>query len=119
MRLRDNFFVSCLRKRVFTFPFLEGGASEDELVGTPTCDFLSARDGSNAAANAHFHSKVFARSGAQFANKFIVLTFTDGGIEIDDVQPGIFLEFLKQTEDIGDSQFAFASVHQLDRLTAL
>jgi hypothetical protein len=49
----------------------------------------------------------------------VICAFSHRGIEIDYVQPFIFFESLQQAEDVGDSQFTPASVHQLDRLTAL
>src|SRR4029077_3405085 len=42
-----------------------------------------------------------------------------GGIQINDVQPGIILEFLQEAENIGDREFALPPVHQLNGLSAL
>jgi hypothetical protein len=46
------------------FSFVEGRTSDDDLARAARDNFPGASDGSNAAAHAHFHSKVLARSCA-------------------------------------------------------
>ena len=107
-------------KRVLDFSFAKNCAADDDLVGAPLCDFLSASDGSNPAANANFHSVVACELLAHSSRtRSLFVAGAHRGIQVDDVQPGIGFEFFQQAKDIGDSQFAFAAVDQLDGLAAL
>ena len=101
------------------FAAMEYGASDDDLRCADVGQFFCASDRANATADANFHS-VFAAS--VFTERFdesVVVSFVHGGIEIDDVQPGVTAEFFELACDIGDGEFASSSVDQLDGLAGL
>src|ERR1700730_3835375 len=114
-----NFFCEPPQKSGVHFSAAESGASNNDLACAPSGNFLGARSGSNPAAGAHFHAEIFSRTGAEVADEFVVLAFPHGGIEVDDVQPGIFFEFPEKPEDVGDSKLAPPPVNQLNRLPVL
>ena len=119
----DAFAVDSASQRMqqskIYFAAMEYGASDDDLRCADVGQFFCARDRANAAADANFHF-VFAES--VFTERFdesVVVSFVHGGIEIDDVQPGVTAEFFELACDIGDGEFASSSVDQLDGLAGL
>jgi hypothetical protein len=72
---------------------LECGAADNDLMGAPLCNFLSATNSANAPADAHFHSKAVGGFAAQSARQFAVVALPHGSIQIDDVQPFVHFEF--------------------------
>jgi hypothetical protein len=101
------------------FAVAEGGAANDDLIGAPIYNFCGARDGSNAAADADFEFVAFPGFDAEFFCERVVVAGTDGGVEVDEMEPGIGFEFFEEAEDVGDGEFAFAAVDELDGLSAL
>src|SRR5260370_25627871 len=58
--LARDIFRKLLQKDRIHSSTLENGASDNNLVRAPASNFLSARDGSNAAADANLHSVILA-----------------------------------------------------------
>src|ERR1700731_5503372 len=114
-----NFFCELPQESGVYFSAAESGASNNDLARAPSGNFLGARKSSNPAAHADVHAEIFSRTDAEVANEIVVLAFLHGGIEVDEVQPGIFLEFLQEAEDVGDGKFALPPVNQLNRLSVL
>jgi hypothetical protein len=97
----------------------KSGAANDELVGAPFGDFHGAGDGANAAADAHFEVIFFAGLEAELLGEGVVVAGADSGVEVDDVEPLVGLEFFEEAEDVGDGEFALAAVDELDGLAGL
>src|ERR1700730_11026341 len=114
-----DFFCELPQESGVYFSAAESGASNNDLARAPSGNFLGARNSSNPAAHAHFHAEIFSRTGAEVAHEFVILAFLHGGIEVDDVQPGISFEFLQEAEDVGDSKLELPPVNQLNRLSVL
>ncbi len=114
-----NFSCEPPQESTVHFSPTESSTSNDDLGRAPSGNFFGTRNGSNPAADAHFHAEIFSRTGAEFAHKLVVLAFPDGGIQVDDVQPAVLLEFPQKAEDVGDGKFALPPVNQLNRLPAL
>src|SRR5262249_21138461 len=76
-------------------------------------------DGANATTNAEFQSVDAAGFATELANEIVVIPLTHRGVQIDDVQPFVSLEFVEQAENILDGEFAASAVNELHGLTAL
>src|ERR1700674_1270107 len=101
------------------FAVTESGASDDDLGCTPGSNLRGASHSPDAATDAHLHAEIFSRTLAEFANGIVVLAFSHGGVQVDDVQPGILLEFLQEAEDVSDGEFALSAMNQLNCQAAL
>src|ERR1700686_2945604 len=99
--------------------FAERGAADDDLLGAPVRDSRGVRYRANSAAYADLRSVSVASLDAQLVDQFIVSGLAHGGGGVDDVQQGIFFEFVEQAENIRNCQFPPPAVHQLDRLSVL
>ena len=82
-------------------------------------ELFGASDGADAAANADFHFVFAAGTFAERCDECVVMTFVHRGVEIDDVQPFVMVEFVELREDVGDGEFAAAAVDELDCLARL
>lgn len=114
-----NFSDECTEEAGVDFAGAEGGAADDDLIGAPSDDLCGARDGANAAADADFEFVAFARLKTESFREAVVVAGADGGVEVNDVEPAMRLEFLEQAEDVSDGECAFAAVDQLDGLAGL
>ena len=72
--------------------FAKSGAADDDLVRAQAGNFPGAGDGSNAAANANFLFVALAGVETEFAGECVVVAGTDGGVQVDEMQPGIGFE---------------------------
>src|ERR1700736_3174427 len=52
-------------------------------------------------------------------DKLVVSRFAHRGIEIDQMQPPVFLKLIEQAEDVRDCQFSPPSTYKLHRLASL
>jgi len=66
-----------------------------------------------------FHSEILVRARAEHSNEIIVCASSHRGIQVDDVQPGVGLESMQEAKNVGDGNFAFSTLDQLDGLPAL
>jgi len=76
-------------------------------------------DGANAAANTDLHVESAAGFRRELVDEFIVVALAHGGIKIDDVEPFVTGEAVKQAHDIVDGEFAATAVNQLHGLATL
>src|SRR5439155_16251127 len=88
-----HFFCEPPQESRVHFSAAKGGTSNNDLAHAPSGNFFSARSGSNPATDPHLHAEIFSRTCAEIANELVVLAFSHSRIQVDDVQPGIFLEF--------------------------
>jgi len=86
--------VRRFRNSVSIFSLTEGGTPNNDLVRAPSSDFFCTSNSSNAATDAHLHSELLSRTLTEFAYEAVVLALAHGRVQVDDVQPGIFIEFL-------------------------
>jgi hypothetical protein len=107
------------KKTKIYFVAIECGATDDDLRGADVRELLCARDRANATADADFHFVFVTRAFAKRCDESVVVAFIHGGIKVDDVQPGITAEFIELARDVGNGEFAMASVDELDGLTGL
>src|ERR1700674_1645502 len=114
-----NFFCDPLQESRVHLSVSESGTSNNDLTRAPCNNFFGARNGSNPAADPHLDAEISPRNVAELSHDLVILAFSHGGIQVDDVQPGIFLEFLQQTEDVGDGKLSLPSMNQLNRLPVL
>src|SRR5260370_23629774 len=83
--LARDIFRKLLQKDRIHSSTLENGASDNNLVRAPVGNFLSARDGSNAPADANFYSKILARLSDKVSNEIVIHAFSHGGIQVNHV----------------------------------
>ncbi len=74
-------------------------------------------DAADASAHADIHFVLAAGTFAKGCDQCVVVIFVHGGVEIDNVQPFVASEFVKLSVYVGNSEFAAAAVHELDRLS--
>lgn len=101
------------------FAAMEYSASDDDLRCADLGEFFCARDRANATPDANFHFVFAARAFAERFDDSVVVALVHGGVEIDDVQPGVTAEFFELACNIGDSELTAPSMDQLDSLAGL
>jgi len=89
------------------------GAADDDLLDAEADQRFGAAHGANSAAYAQLQFGFMAGFAAELLHQAIVVAFAHGGIEINDVQPSVMAETIKQTEDIGDGEFALATMREV------
>src|SRR5262249_1844517 len=97
-----NFCSERAKERHVGFAVTKGGAADEDLFGAGFCERDCALESANAASNSNSQAVVSVSLGAEFADQLVVVTFAQGGIEIDDVQPFVVTKFVKQAENVFD-----------------
>jgi hypothetical protein len=97
----------------------EDRAANDDLRGAQFRNASGTRDGANTTAYADIHLVFTARAFTERCDESVVLAFIHGRVEIDDMEPFVAAEFFQLRENIGDGEFATATVDELDRLAGL
>lgn len=97
----------------------ENSASDDDLACSPCGDSLCAGNRANSSADANFHFEFHASLCTERSDDFAVRAPSHGGVQVNYMQPGVLAEFLQKAKDVGNGEFAFAAMYQLDGLPLL